>query len=669
MMEGPVPMGATAKPNRMSKEVATLDRHAVVCNRSNPDSLPGEAIRLSQAQDHMQWYPKDSPKIYKSGKFYKGFIEEILPPKHIQQQWETQIFERLVGHLVQTTERLSNTIPTLRSEETATEAELCMAGKRSTAFWRTGKEESVGLSPTVWISCGGRKCREKVREEIVRLPYLNHFLSTHHMSAPHVSLGAPRPATSAESTNTELTTPDQNIESVKAVSFHVRSGPIVSGSKVMFTVHTSQGNHEHYSTIGGIIMTESTIFTAERKIFALTTAHGVASEIAYRNAIPKNDTSSDSTHDSESSITDSDSDEAKDPTEITTIQAIEEEEEAIRLRLPFWTVLPFPSILAYLGSGTMMGDWKHPVAAPATSDFALFEVPPYCEKRNFVRTNGSMIRLTGHLPQSELSAGKVHIIADMYRDGIEGDLLDGESCIILKGIIMRTKKIRTAPLPSQGISGAWVVRGNKLCGIVYAAYDNGPYLHMLPAQTVFQDISHMLGGHKVEIYGGTWSPYESSPGVDLSLSVSPTSTIHSSDYGTSPEKSILVAPICVVPLSADRHWVYLMRSSKTQAWTLPCGTLYPQTSNKKNWDPYVIKIVMEEQWGMICEVKRSLDWRAKSERGPKRVTYYEATFTAWGSQPRGATGAWCSFDEARKRLANQPEWLEALSHCNMVHHF
>ncbi|KAH9866167.1 hypothetical protein J1614_008732 [Plenodomus biglobosus] len=461
----------------------------------------------------MQWYPKDSPKIYKSGKFYRGYIEEILPPKHIQQQWETQIFERLVGHLVQTTERLSNTIPTLRSEETATEAELCMAGKRSTAFWRTGREESVGLSPTVWISCGGRKCREKVREEIGRLPYLNHFLSTHHMSAPHVSLGAPRPATNAESTNAESTNaestnaestaPDQKIESVKALSCHVEIGPIGTTSKARFTVHTSQGNYEHYSTIGGMIRAGS-------ETLALTTAHGVASEIAYHNAIPENDTASDSTHDSESSIADSDSDEAKDPTKIVTIKAIQEEKQAIdRLELRKWREFPFPSTVAYLGSGTIMGDWKHPVAAPATSDFALLECPRYFDQ-NFAIIDGRAIRLTGHLSRRELSAGKVHITVDMYGGAIEGDLLDGDSCIVLKG---------------QGISGAWVVRGNKLCGIVYAAYCHGPYLHMLPAETVFEDISHMLGGCKVEIRVTNRSPPKLSRDIDLSPASTPDSTV------------------------------------------------------------------------------------------------------------------------------------------------
>lgn len=40
----------------------------------------------------------------------------------------------------------------------------------------------------------------------------------------------------------------------------------------------------------------------------------------------------------------------------------------------------------------------------------------------------------------------------------------------------------------EGISGSWVVRGNKLCGVIYAAYDGIPYLHMIPAETIFGEI-------------------------------------------------------------------------------------------------------------------------------------------------------------------------------------
>jgi hypothetical protein len=41
----------------------------------------------------------------------------------------------------------------------------------------------------------------------------------------------------------------------------------------------------------------------------------------------------------------------------------------------------------------------------------------------------------------------------------------------------------------HGLSGAWIVRGKYLCGVVYAAYDHAPYLHMIPAHVMFENIA------------------------------------------------------------------------------------------------------------------------------------------------------------------------------------
>lgn len=43
---------------------------------------------------------------------------------------------------------------------------------------------------------------------------------------------------------------------------------------------------------------------------------------------------------------------------------------------------------------------------------------------------------------------------------------------------------------AEGISGAWVVDGRHVCGVVVARYDNDPYLHMLPINLVLQDIAN-----------------------------------------------------------------------------------------------------------------------------------------------------------------------------------
>jgi hypothetical protein len=49
------------------------------------------------------------------------------------------------------------------------------------------------------------------------------------------------------------------------------------------------------------------------------------------------------------------------------------------------------------------------------------------------------------------------------------------------------------------MSGSWVVREGKLCGVIYAAYDRSPYLHMLPAERIFQDIAELVKASIVRV--------------------------------------------------------------------------------------------------------------------------------------------------------------------------
>src|SRR4051794_12788976 len=49
------------------------------------------------------------------------------------------------------------------------------------------------------------------------------------------------------------------------------------------------------------------------------------------------------------------------------------------------------------------------------------------------------------------------------------------------------------------MSGSWVVRDGKLCGVVYAGYERSPYLHMLPTEEIFQDIAELLEASTVRV--------------------------------------------------------------------------------------------------------------------------------------------------------------------------
>jgi hypothetical protein len=53
----------------------------------------------------------------------------------------------------------------------------------------------------------------------------------------------------------------------------------------------------------------------------------------------------------------------------------------------------------------------------------------------------------------------------------------------------------------QGLSGAWVVRGPCLIGMIIAVYEDEPYAHVLPISSIFTDIRALLsnGDHVPQV--------------------------------------------------------------------------------------------------------------------------------------------------------------------------
>jgi hypothetical protein len=49
----------------------------------------------------------------------------------------------------------------------------------------------------------------------------------------------------------------------------------------------------------------------------------------------------------------------------------------------------------------------------------------------------------------------------------------------------------------QGLSGAWVVRGSHLIGMILAVYEDEPYAHVLPISSVFRAIETFLSKERL----------------------------------------------------------------------------------------------------------------------------------------------------------------------------
>ncbi|EAU34040.1 predicted protein [Aspergillus terreus NIH2624] len=262
------------------------------------------------------------------------------------------------------------------------------------------------------------------------------------------------------------------------------------GIGTRFCLHDSGSS---FSTIGGLIVVDNSVF-------GLTTAHGI---IACLDA-SKTPSSSDTDEDTSESGSDSDPSfpvgiskprnrrrDYSRGSEVATQGTAQHE----------WSPVLVPSIVSYKGRGTLTGDYGLPTQSPPMSDFALVELD--CNllgtlKNSYRDPSTSIIKdISGSLDNNQLSAGEVLIITSS--NVIPGYLLDGTASVILRGTAMRTKKIQIQISHGEGISGAWVVRDHLVCGCIFAAYNTGRYLHMLPIEDTLRSIFQFTNSTSVRI--------------------------------------------------------------------------------------------------------------------------------------------------------------------------
>ncbi|KAH7070517.1 hypothetical protein BKA63DRAFT_78513 [Paraphoma chrysanthemicola] len=392
----------------------------------------------------------------------------------------------------------------MRDEEVITETVLCMAGKKCSPTsapldpGATCPKNPVALNPTVWIYCGSKKCKKKVLEAVRHLGYLNHFLFRFYMEAPHASLHAPWPAAEeCPPQSSRLTAEFDN------VSFAIQDSTsglrTICGSRARFTIETSNGIVERYSTIGGLIVVKNSLF-------AMTTAHAIVNcflERSYSISSDETESTSNASSDAASDCdrsSDSGSDESTESSHSPPPRMASEKRPSIESREyheskdVIWTNSQLPKILAYMNRGTIDGDHSFPIPAPSTSDFALVDSGSIIHLSNeYCNPDHNTIEtISDHIPTRELLSGDVWVITSCGNAPVKGFLLEGDASVILRGTIMRTKKIQVPLTSAHGLSGSWVVREGKLCGVIYAAYDLSPYLHMLPAERMFQDIAEVV---------------------------------------------------------------------------------------------------------------------------------------------------------------------------------
>ena len=393
---------------------------------------------------------RDCPEVYKIDRLYVGLLRELPPPTVLQQKWDQTVRSNLEEHLCQATKTLPES---LRDEDLITEVTFCMAGRRYRPKDTVSvPRDPVALDPTVWIFCGSKKCKTKVSEALQDLGYLNHFLQMYSLEAPYVSLHAPWPA--AE----EHQPQPQDLTGMDRMSMAIQSRDpdkkYICGIGARFGVETSDRTFERYSTIGGFLFIDGSVY-------GITSAHGMMSglgESGHSASEHNTESTSNLSSDTESScgassdegseVSDDSSCSARAPQTIAqTASAVEK--RTLDIPKGPWSNLPLPQILAYLSRGTTKGDYSFPDLAPPMSDFALVDTDSVAWRANeYLDINrDTLVTISDHILTRNLSSGDVWICGNTPTNHgvpIGGYLLEGDASIILRGTIMRTRKIQVA---------------------------------------------------------------------------------------------------------------------------------------------------------------------------------------------------------------------------------
>jgi hypothetical protein len=360
---------------------------------------------------------------------YIGLLKDIPPPQTVKEKWDSQMRDYLLDSICDVTKRLK-----LSDNDLTIEVELYMTAKAEThnsfdsSSITIALPSTVVLEPTVWVFCSSRRCKRKVKEIIEDLPRLKQFMIQHQIKGPATCSGSPE-------INRETETTGQK------TSLFVEA-PLegaVPGLKARFLITTENRIIERRSTIGGLIMIEDTLY-------AITTAHTLF-ELAEGDDKAEEGSSFGSDDDSVSkSGSDSESDpEDKSPSELPAKRGPRAHQHTSPTADPGpgWIRVGLPRVLAYAGRGTTKGDCRNSIPAPPLSDFCLIPAFQLGLAINQIRSSsGHQYRISDIVANEFLDEGPVSICNSVTCSPPTGYLLTGASSIIVKGTIMKTRKIQ-----------------------------------------------------------------------------------------------------------------------------------------------------------------------------------------------------------------------------------
>ncbi|KZL74671.1 hypothetical protein CT0861_07977, partial [Colletotrichum tofieldiae] len=385
--------------------------------------------------------------------------------------------------------------------------ELRMSGNQEHIF-----SKSVVISPCVWILCGSKSCRNKVRRMTGKLCLPIDFVSQPievHDGAPdfyagHLSIPLTQLEFNAQSNQGlehqggtilyHVESPPRNVKQTSACGL-ICCATLTRGGKVV---------EQRFSRVGGLLTSKIGNYHQSIPPIAMTTAHGLYDLFSLQGISRKSGTVSmetesmqidDETDDGEytsssDSASDSDSDfdsrmhQGKEKAKKQEVHRLLGERDPALVES--WT--PLQDVVGVKLFETCLPAKQEQSCTLKPSDYALLRLQTSAVLRN-ISLSWPMTEVTDFMPNQELISGPVTLLFGQD-DMSKAFLLSGTVKMpLLPGFkTLELRRIQLSSTMAAGTSGTWVTRGSSFCGMIVAAYPGQPLALLMTAEDILEDI-------------------------------------------------------------------------------------------------------------------------------------------------------------------------------------
>ncbi|KAF3808933.1 hypothetical protein GCG54_00011125, partial [Colletotrichum gloeosporioides] len=426
--------------------------------------------------------------------------ETLFPiPEEVQTLWA-----RIKGGLLVTLEAVEGEMMREQSQEASLRkrhvqrrrfmTELRMSG--CCQKHETGKDRKVTLYPCVWILCGSKWCRDKIRKVTERLEL------PQNLSSQRIEVHEGGPTFNASEVNIPRSQLDNDRALVSGVAHsggtilhHIEVAPKQECRSICgmlcCTTFVKDGNviDQHVSRIGGVL-TES-FFGLDYKIWplALTTAHGIfdllLSEASDDSELTSGSGKSKYLQPSASGSYSSDSESVYDTDEESSRSEAEIEILGNRnaSSVTKWTPLEDVVGINFMGE-RLSSEQVFDRGTPA--DYTILRSDTLNSCRNLISSDPS-VEVTTFVLNSNLTPGPVSLIIGIDEVS-EASLLPDIVKMPWRQKALLVRKLYTSAPLAPGTSGMWVCRGSAFCGMIVAIYPGEPLALFMTAEDLLQDM-------------------------------------------------------------------------------------------------------------------------------------------------------------------------------------